>query len=177
MSDNESVCDDNEFVGPDKWGMVQMTHSLKDCGLWMWEFYRIKKKGRQSMEEFVALLGTMYNKKEIANLSADFLWRKMMSLCPKHTLYKEELVDFLVQDMLKFDDDQYEVCYKHAEHAAMTQWRENHCMSDTTNMDSIFQCAKDAFTENAAPEIPDLITMRYALSAANDICIDIIKFC
>jgi hypothetical protein len=170
-------CGDEEydFREKDERGMSRMKHTLEDCNLKNWELYELRKYGLKSLDEFAALIVPLYTKKEVANMSADYFWRDVMSVIPKTSHYKAEVVDFLVQDCFQLDDNQYKLCMDKAEMAAMTEWKENNYSVEPDDMESVFKSARNKFLIYGPDSIPDVILGRYAVTSANNIVIDILK--
>jgi hypothetical protein len=152
-----------------------MKHTLEECNLENWELYELRKYGLKSLDEFAALIVPLYTKKEVANMLADYFWRDVMSVIPTLTNYKEEVVDFIVQDCFQLDDTQYRACMDKAEMAAMTKWMENNHSGQPDDMDSVFECARNMFLMHGPETIPDVILGRYAIASANNIVIEILK--
>jgi hypothetical protein len=167
--------EDFDFRETDARGLSRMKHRVDECNLENWELYELRKYGLGSLGEFVAIIAPLYTEKEVANMSADYFFRDVMSIMPREAHYKAEVVDFLVQDCFQMDDSNYNVCLDKAEVAAMIEWVENHYSIETDDLKVIFERAREAFVAYAPDTIPDVILARYAISAANNIVIDIMK--
>jgi hypothetical protein len=164
-----------DFREPDARGMPRMKHTLDECNMETWELYELRQYGLDSLDEFAALIVPLYTKKEVANMSADYFWRDLMSVIPKEAHYKAEVVGFLVQDCFQLSEDDYKVCLDKAEKAAMTEWIELNYSVEQDDMESVFSCARNTFLIHAPDTIPDVILGRYSLNSANNIIIDIMR--
>jgi hypothetical protein len=123
----------------------------------------------------MTIIRPLYTDKEVANMAADYLWRKLMQLCPKKARHKGEIANFIVQTCFTLSDDEHATCLNTAESMAMKVWKDNFHSMEENDMTTLFECAKDAFKEKAPRTIPDVLIDRYANTAANAICIEILK--
>lgn len=168
--------EDFDFRETDARGLLRMTHTLEECNLENWELYELRKYGLKSLDEFAGLIVPLYTKKEVANMLADYFYRDLISVIPKKTHYKAEVVDFLVQDCFQLTEEDYKVCIEKAETAATTEWIENNYSLEKDDMENVFRCARNQFLIWAPETIPDVILGRYSITAANNIVIEILKF-
>lgn len=165
-----------DFREPDARGMTRMKHTLDECNLQNWELYELRKYGLKNLNEFVSLIVPLYTMKEVANMSADYLYRDIMSVIPRASHHKEEVADFLMQDCFQIDDAAFKVSRDKAKLAAMKQWTDNHHSVQPDAMDAVFECTRNAFVAYGPDAMPDVVLTRYAVTTAHIIMVEIRKY-
>jgi hypothetical protein len=170
--------EDLDFRGVDHRGMPRgMLHSMEECNLWNSQLLGMRAKAMSKTDSFARHLMTLYSTKEIANMSADFMYRTLMRDMLEHVNHKEEVADFLVQDSYPVSDDKYNDWYKKAECAAKKEL-DNGVQEPTGQaMKAVFSVARNEFFKVADQALPDTIIDRFASHVADSICIDILKHC